>query len=241
MNIENNNKLTNNSDSFELLNITRPFVLSSDNLKTRYETRIFLDEMISIENIIEIFTRNIQNKLITEGLLEDYDIFLKIKENFHIHDVSLLDIIKSNIDETFYICDHCNTKNPVNKVDCSKVYVYKSHLSNEESFDGVFASCDIKEGEVVEKGIVRTVNIEGMECPHVFTWSNDIPNKIWAIGSGCSTFYNTAKTDIEENVLMKRYFKENRFEIIAKRDIYKGEELFHKYKSLQWRTVFRDI
>ncbi len=40
---------------------------------------------------------------------------------------------------------------------------------------------------------------------------------------------------------MKRFFKENRFEIYAVRDIKKDEELTHTYKSLEWREVFSEL
>ena len=73
---------------------------------------------------------------------------------------------------------------------------------------------------------------------HVFTWSDKIPNKTWAIGSGCSTFYNTSLTP---NTKMNRNFDNNTFTIEAITNISKGEELFHKYKSLKWRTCFQEL
>ena len=65
----------------------------------------------------------------------------------------------------------------------------------------------------------------------MFTWSDDIPNYTWATCSGASMFYNTG-LEKDTNTEMKRYFKELRFEMIAKRDIKKDEELTHTYKSL---------
>ena len=53
-----------------------------------------------------------------------------------------------------------------------------------------------------------------MNNPYVFTWSEDIPNKIWAFSSGCATFYNTS---LIPNTIMIRYFDEDRFEICVKR------------------------
>ena len=37
---------------------------------------------------------------------------------------------------------------------------------------------------------------------------------------------------------MIRYYEEDRFEIIAKKDICQDEELTHTYKSLTWRNTF---
>ena len=119
--------------------------------------------------------------------------------------------------------------NNYNKVDCSKVYVAQSN----DKGDGAFAKCDIKEGDLVERGIVRIIDIEGNNCPYVFTWSDDKTK--WAIGSGCSTFYNSSCTP---NTKCIRDFTHNKFEIIALRDIKQNEELTHTYKSINWRTCF---
>ena len=75
------------------------------------------------------------------------------------------------------------------------------------------------------------VPFDGNKCTHFYTWSDEVPNKTWAIGSGCSIFYNT---DVEENcnIHMERNYKLNTFKMVATRDIKKGEELLHAYKSL---------
>ena len=93
----------------------------------------------------------------------------------------------------------------------------------------------------MEKGIVRRLtNVDGNENPYVFTWSDTIPCTTWAVGSGCSTFYNTAEED-KANTHMKRFFNENRFEIYATKDINAGEELLHVYKSKKWRKCFESL
>lgn len=120
-----------------------------------------------------------------------------------------------------------------NKVDCSKVCVREKPGMGDASY----AKCDILMGELVEKGIVRIIDIDGNNNQHVFTWSED--RTVWAIGSGCSTFYNTSRNN--PNTRMIRYFNECRFEIYALRDIKKGEELTHTYKSIDWRTCFKDL
>ena len=124
----------------------------------------------------------------------------------------------------------------MSKIDCSKVYLKESSINS--SFDGVFGNQDFKKGDIIEVGIVRIVNIDGNYNPHVFTWSDNIPNKTWAIGSGCSTFYNTSLTP---NTKMNRNFDNNTFTIEAISDISKDQELFHKYKSLNWRTCFQEL
>ena len=100
-------------------------------------------------------------------------------------------------------------------VQCGKVFVAES--SNKGV--GAFAACAIREGEVVERGIVRRLpsTFDGNSSPYVFTWSED--RTVWAIGSGCSTFYNCSETP---NTEMKRDFKNDTFEVIALRAISKG-------------------
>ena len=119
-------------------------------------------------------------------------------------------------------------------VQCGKVFVAES--SNKGV--GAFAACAIREGEVVERGIVRRLpsTFDGNSSPYVFTWSED--RTVWAIGSGCSTFYNCSETP---NTEMMRDFENDFFEVIALRAILEREELTHVYKSLQWRGCFADL
>ena len=119
-------------------------------------------------------------------------------------------------------------------VQCGKVFVAESS----DKGVGAFAACAIREGEVVERGIVRRLppSFDGNSSPYVFTWSED--RTVWAIGSGCSTFYNCSDTP---NTEMQRDFENDAFEVIALRTISEGEELTHVYKSLQWRGCFADL
>lgn len=130
---------------------------------------------------------------------------------------------------------------PETVIDCSKVYVKRSNFSTEETgyFDGAFANVQIKKGDLVEKGVMRRLpeGFDGNTCQYIFTWSDEIPNKTWGMGSGCSPFYNTDKAGFA-NTKMVRYFDEDKFEIFACKDIEIGEELLHTYKSLKWRTCF---
>ena len=122
------------------------------------------------------------------------------------------------------------------KINCSKVYVKESSIN--PNIDGAFARQDIPKEEIIEEGIVRVIDIDGHKNQHVFTWSDEIPNKTWAITSGCATFYNTSLTP---NTKMLRDFENNSFRIIALKDIAKDEELTHTYKSLTWRTCFLEL
>ena len=61
-----------------------------------------------------------------------------------------------------------------------------------------------------------------------------------AIGSGASTFYNTAE-ESESNTHMTRDFEQNTFVIHATRDIRAGDELLHVYKSKGWRRCFSNL
>jgi len=119
-------------------------------------------------------------------------------------------------------------------IDSSKVYVKKDQWGGA----GAFAACSFKESDLVEKGIVRRLPVDGNLSEYVFTWSED--KTVWASGSGCSVFYN-ASLDGSENTSMKRFFDEDRFEIYATRDIQKDEEVTHLYKSIEWRDCFKDL
>jgi len=119
-------------------------------------------------------------------------------------------------------------------IDCSKVYARKDKYGGV----GAFAREDIKRGDVVEHGIVRRLPVDGNTCPYVFTWSED--RSVWASGSGCSVFYN-ASIDGSENTQMERSFDTDSFRIYASRDIRRGEELMHLYKSIDWRECFKDL
>ncbi|GMI19951.1 hypothetical protein TrCOL_g5559 [Triparma columacea] len=130
------------------------------------------------------------------------------------------------------------------KVWCEFVCVKQSSIATSEvgNFDGAFATKDFKEGELIERGVMRRLpmGFDGHKCEEVFTWSDERPNKTWAMGSGCAPYYNTTSKE-KENTHMVRYFDENRFEIFAKRDIKAGDELFHTYISLEWRECFAGI
>lgn len=117
-------------------------------------------------------------------------------------------------------------------IDCGKVYV--EYVKDKGL--SAFARQNIKEGELVEKGIAILVNTDGHENSHLFTWSQDKTK--WAYTSGVATFYNTSLTP---NCIMNRDFDNNTFTIKALQDIKKDEELTHLYRSLQWRKCFNNL
>ena len=131
------------------------------------------------------------------------------------------------------------TAHPETKVWCDQVYVKQSSKATPDNdFDGAFARKDFAEGELVEHGVMRILpdGFDGNESIYVFTWSDEIPNKRWGMGSGCAPFYNTAIDSA--NTKMERCFKTDSFKIYATRAIKKDEELYHTYKSLKWRKCF---
>jgi len=108
---------------------------------------------------------------------------------------------------------------------------------------GVFATEDIKEGDIVEYGLHRKIaGLNGDKCPYVFTWNPhgkrrtqaEGPNQ-WGQGAGNIMFYNS---DSPPNCRLFRLYGGWRFVLVARRDIAMGEELMHLYKSSSWRKCF---
>lgn len=118
-------------------------------------------------------------------------------------------------------------------VDMSKVEVKPDAYGGA----GVYAKTALKKDELIEKGIIRVLPLDGNENPFVFTWSEGEPRK-WGSGSGASVFYNMSETP---NTHMSRNFSAETFEIHATRDIAEGEELTHVYISATWRKCFADL
>ena len=117
-------------------------------------------------------------------------------------------------------------------IDCSKVIVKNTNTMGL----GAFANQNIKRNDLIERGVVRRIDTDGHKSPYLFTWSED--RTVWAFGSGCSTFYNTS---LDPNTRFERNYIADTFEIYAIRDIKVGEELTHKYKSLEWRECFQEL
>jgi len=117
-------------------------------------------------------------------------------------------------------------------VDCSKVIVKNTNTMGL----GAFANQNIKRDDLIEKGVVRRIDSDGHKSPYLFSWSED--RTVWAFASGCATFYNTS---LDPNTRFVRNYIADTFEIYAQIDIKVGEELTHKYKSLEWRECFQEL
>ena len=117
-------------------------------------------------------------------------------------------------------------------IDCSKVIVKNTNTMGL----GAFANQNIKRDDLIERGVVRRIDTDGHKSPYLFTWSED--RTVWAFASGCATFYNTS---LDPNTRFVRNYITDTFEIYAQIDIKVGEELTHKYKSLELRECFQEL
>jgi len=82
----------------------RKFCISGG-LFTGFETFIDLELVTSIENIIQIVINNLRITL--QSMLNLQNSLDKEKKNYHIHSFKFQDILGSNNDAIFYICNHC--------------------------------------------------------------------------------------------------------------------------------------
>ena len=116
---------------------------------------------------------------------------------------------------------------------CNNVYLDKDTYGGY----GVFAKTNMVEGDIVESGLMlRLKNVDGNENPHLFTWSDD--RKVWAIGSGLLSYYNHSDNP---NIKKVSDLEKDTMQIIALKDIAKGDELQGTYMSKQWRKCFLDF
>jgi len=84
-------------------NYERIFVASSK-LFSGFKVSINITMVDNLEDIIRIFVNNLRENLKKnnfENLLDE----LK-KSKFHIHTITMEDILISSINDTFYVCDH---------------------------------------------------------------------------------------------------------------------------------------
>lgn len=124
------------------------------------------------------------------------------------------------------------------EINCVNVSV-KCITKNNIEMMGVFSNISFKKGDLIEYGLARVLNnVDGNDNPYLFTWSDNIPNKTWALLSGCATFYNTSLTP---NIEFVRDFNHNIFKVRALEDIDSNTELVHTYKSLKWRGCFKEL
>ena len=81
----------------------RKFIISGS-IFDKYETHINLDIIDSIEEIVKISKKRIENDI------KNYPEILKIFNNldFHVHDYTIADILLSEHNKVFYICSFCD-------------------------------------------------------------------------------------------------------------------------------------
>ena len=177
-----------------------------------------------IFNIDYKYNNNLYN--ITEENLNKY--YIKFKEqNPNVHYIEIKNYINKILN------------NEINIIDDNSKIIISEHPQFYGSY-GVFATKNIKSGEIIEWGMQRKIdNLDGANCPYVFTWNSCgkklISNNVWTTGSGNAIFYNS---DINPNTRMYRFYNDYFFMIIANRDIKVGEELTHYYISSNWRDCF---
>ena len=82
---------------------TRKFIASS-NLFSDFTVNISLENVTTMDEIIEVFTNEIKK------ILKKNNFTMLIKKlnesHFHIHSYTIEDILKSESEDIFYICDH---------------------------------------------------------------------------------------------------------------------------------------
>jgi len=117
---------------------------------------------------------------------------------------------------------------------CSKLFA----TADEHGGVGVFAAVPIKQGELIERGVVKRLPLDGHDSTNVFTWSED--RSVWATSTGVCSFYNAALTE-PANTEMMRHFDDDTFEVYAKRDISANEQVTHSYRSIDWRRCFAPL
>ena len=83
---------------------SRLFIASSE-LFSNFQVKISLYNISTIEDIIVLFKEEL-NSVLKKNNLTNLMNQLNAT-NFHIHSYSIEDILTSNPEDVFYICDHC--------------------------------------------------------------------------------------------------------------------------------------
>ena len=82
----------------------RDFIVSGS-VFGEFKTSINLDLTDSNEEIVKLVINRIRNDIQNyPQLIKELD---KEEEKFHIHDVNFGDILISDVDTVFYVCNHC--------------------------------------------------------------------------------------------------------------------------------------
>lgn len=79
--------------------------IASSKIFSNFQTNISLYDISTIDELINIFKYRLQK------IFEDNNLSVlaeKVKKsNFHIHSYTIEQILTSNYEDFFYICDHC--------------------------------------------------------------------------------------------------------------------------------------
>ena len=86
-----------------MLNYERTFVASS-RLFSGFKTNINITEIDNLDNIINLFQNRLMETLKKNNFENLIDELKKCK--FHIHTTTIEEILISNPNELFYVCDH---------------------------------------------------------------------------------------------------------------------------------------
>ena len=86
-------------------NHTRTFIASSE-LYSGFRVNIDIRYVNTLDDIVKIFLDEM--KLVLKQ--NNFEVLLEkvLDKEFHIHSHTLEDILPSNPDHIFYVCDHCN-------------------------------------------------------------------------------------------------------------------------------------
>jgi len=86
-------------------NHTRTFIASSE-LYSGFRVNIDIRYVNTLDNIVKIFLDEM--KLVLKQ--NNFEVLLDkiVDKEFHIHSYTLEDILISNPDHIFYVCNHCN-------------------------------------------------------------------------------------------------------------------------------------
>tara|TARA_B100000795_G_C22778764_1_gene431251 strand:+ start:746 stop:1033 length:288 start_codon:yes stop_codon:yes gene_type:complete len=83
----------------------------SDDLFSYYQTQVDLEDVNSIDEIVQTVVLNLQ-ELLKKNNLESLTHRLSLKK-FHIHGTTFAEILLSEPDNIFFVCGHCDSNPPV--------------------------------------------------------------------------------------------------------------------------------
>jgi len=88
----------------------------SDPIWWGYNIDLDLQDYHNIEGIIKHVLDNLEATLVSLNLLPQKEFLVKVKKDFHIHNLSFEDILLTKENDIVYICRHNNTGNDLIKL-----------------------------------------------------------------------------------------------------------------------------